>query len=155
MKIDKRLSRILLLLVAIFIFAVLLFGITYKTTFSDMPYPAKIEKVNYEYCSFTISYSSNNPKSTNYGKYHRETRHLYKIGKLSKESCKCVEDALKFKPKGVVQFSYVDYPYYSVNVKDNKFNIDVEVKNLLGTKIVNFNNIVKNNKNNLCQKWNY
>jgi len=155
MKTNKYLNKIFLLLLVIFIFSALIFTMNYKTTFSDIPYPAKIEKVNYEDCSFTISYSSNNPKSAHYGKYHRETRHLYKIGKLSKESCKCVEDALKFKPKGVVQFSYVDYPYYSVNVKDNKFNIDVEVKNLLGTKIVNFNNIVKNNKDNLCQKWNY
>jgi len=155
MKINKRLNIILIVIGLVAFFAILIVTMNYKTTFSDIPYPATIKKVNYEDCTFTISYGENNPKSENYGKFSTDTLQLYNIGKLSNESCKCVEDALKFNPKGIGQFRYEDYPYYSIAVKDNQFNIDIEIKETFGTTIVNFNNIVKKNKENLCQKWDY
>ena len=130
-------------------------GLNYTTEFSDLSYPAKIGKVDYKSCIFTIRHSSNIPKSKDYGIEKVESLPLLGIESLSEQDCKCVEDALQFHAKSIQQFKYVDYPFFVVGVNNNKFDISIEVKDYIGTKILHFNDIVYKNKNNLCQKWRY
>jgi len=137
------------------VFFLFLIGMNYKTEFSDIPYPATLQDVKYQPCTFTIKHSSNNPKSKNYGVYVTDSLPLYDVGALSEKECKCVEDALEFHAKGIQQFMYVDSPYFMVEVKNNQFGINIETKDTIGTKILNFNDIVRKNKDNLCQKWSY
>ena len=146
---------IILGLILAFIFFLFIIGMNYKTEFSDIPYSATLQDVKYQPCTFTIKHSSNNPNSKNYGVYATESLPLYNVGTLSEKECKCVEDALQFHTKGIQQFSYVDFPYFMVDVKNNQFDINIEIKDAIGTKIVNFNEIVRKNKDNLCQKWSY
>ena len=138
-----------------FLTTVLIISLNYKTDFSDLPYPATIKKVVYTPCTFTINHSSNIPQSKDYGIYKTESLPLFGMEPLSEKSCMCVEDALQFYPKGIQQFKYDDNPFFTVKVKNNKFDITLEVKDYIGTKRLNFNEIVKNNKNHLCDKWSY
>jgi len=148
----KLIVWILLFLLTI---VLVIIGLNYKTDFSDLPYPATIKKVAYNPCTFTINHSSNIPESKDYGIYKTESLPLFGIASLSKKSCMCVEDALRFHPKGIQQFKYADNPFFTVEVKNNQFDITLEVKDYIGTKKLNFNEIVKNNKNHLCEKWSY
>lgn len=127
----------------------------YKTNLSDLPYPSSLKNVNYTPCTFTIKYSSNNPKLDKYGHYETKTLPLYNAVDLSEKECKCVEDALQLRAKNIQQFNYVDYPYFTVEEKNNTFDITVEAKDMIGTKMLSFNQIIVKNKNNLCEKWSY
>ena len=90
---------IILGLILAFIFFLFIIGMNYKTEFSDIPYPATLQDVKYQPCTFTIKHSSNNPNSKNYGVYATESLPLYNVGTLSEKECKCVEDALQFHAK--------------------------------------------------------
>ena len=148
-------KKITLSLLFIGILAFMFSVYNYKTDLSDLPYPSSFKNVNYTPCTFTISYSSNNPKSEKYGHYETKTLPLYQVDDLSEKECKCVEDALQLRAKNIQQFNYVDYPYFTVEEKNNTFDITVEAKDMIGTKMLSFNQIIVKNKHNLCKKWSY
>ena len=126
-----------------------------KTEFGDLPYPPKIKSATLSPCMFTIEYSSNDPKSKDYALHKDETLPLNGLESISKKSCRCIEEALKFKSGNNQQFSYVDIPYFIVDSNNSKFNITIEVKDTIGTKRLNFNKIAKDNIGNICSKWRY
>lgn len=148
---KKIILSLLLIGAGVFIFR----AYNYKTSLSDLPYPSSLKTVNYTPCTFTISYSSNNPKSKRYGSYETKRLPLYNAVDLSEKECKCVEDALRLRAKHIQQFSYVDYPYFTVEERNSTFDIAVEVKDIVGYKMLSFNQIVAKNRDNLCKKWRY
>ena len=148
---KKFIWSLLLIVIAAFVFKAYI----YKTRLSDLPYPSSLKTVNYAPCTFTISYSSNNPKSKRYGCYETKTLPLYRAVDLSDKECKCVEDALRLKAKNIQQFNYVDYPYFTAEERNATFDIAVEVKDTIGYKMLSFNQIVVKNRDNLCAKWRY